>query len=82
MPACLTQTESGYVITPNASACPSGWMLLTDAEYQQQNTISTALAMPSQEELGQLFQFGFSIPLIAWLTAHAFKSIINMIPSR
>ena len=80
MPACLTQSDTGYVITPNAASCPSGWMLLTEAEFQQQNTISMALAMPTNEDLGQMFQLGFSLPLIAWVTAYAFKSLINMIP--
>lgn len=85
MPICVqpmtdtTGTLPGEYLAPVTTAIESctDYILLTATEYTALPTLTDIFAIPLAEDLQQMWITGFSLPLIAYLTAWAYGVVIN-----
>ena len=85
MPICVqpvtdtTGTLAAQYLAPTTTAIESctDYILLTASEFSTLPTLTEVFAMPLAEDSQQMWMAGFSLPVIAYLTAWAFGVVIN-----
>lgn len=69
------------VIGEYTEAC-AGYALMTAQEYAATPTLAALFAQPDADTIRQAFMSGLSLPLILWLTAWGFGTVVNFINDR
>ncbi|MBT9097761.1 hypothetical protein KFZ76_08580 [Methylovulum psychrotolerans] len=64
-------------ISPKSIEDCTGFVLLSADEYTNLPTLVDIFAMPLADDLQQMFEMGFVLPLLAYLTAWAYAVVIN-----
>lgn len=73
-----TGLNAGYLkqsSTP-VSSC-ADYVMMSATEYQELPTLIDVFTFPVAEDLQQMWMTGFSLPVIAYLTAWAYACVIN-----
>jgi hypothetical protein len=90
MPICVkpildkTSKLSGEYLSPVTTSIDTctDYILLTASEYTSLPTLTDIFAIPIAEDLQQMFTVGFSIPVVAYLTAWGYGVVINWFNER
>ena len=69
------------VIGEYTDAC-AGYALMTAQEYAATPTLAALFAQPDADTVRQAFMAGLSLPLILWLSAWGFGTVVNFINDR
>lgn len=78
MAICVEITESGQLaVTGDAVGSCSNWVLLDAADYATFQDGIGLTQLIGNDEAAQLFAYGFSLPVIVYLTAWGFGVVIN-----
>lgn len=80
MALCAQQDANGYLIATNAplSEC-TGFVLLESSDSLPMLTQLFDPAYLSTADYGQLFWLGVTVPLLGYITAWAFQTVISFI---
>lgn len=82
MALCIAAVGSTLeVIGEYTDAC-AGYALMTAQEYAATPTLAALFAQPDVDTIREAFMAGLSLPLILWLTAWGFGSVVNFINGR
>jgi hypothetical protein len=76
---CITETSgvlTGTQVT-SLSECPSGYIAVSSAEYSDLPSLTQIFTIPVTEDLQQMWMIGFALPVICYLTAWAYQSVIS-----
>ncbi|MDO9049074.1 MAG: hypothetical protein Q7U66_15255 [Methylobacter sp.] len=79
MALCVAVDSLGYVkqsTTETIDNCTT-YVLYTAQDYANLPTLTDIFTMPLAEDLGQMWMLGFSMPIIAYLTAWGYGVVIN-----
>ena len=63
------------------STC-NGYVLTTVQEYASLPTLLNIFTVPVSSDMREMWMIGFSLPIICWLTAWAYGSVINFMEQR
>lgn len=74
-------SDTLQVVGDWTSAC-QGYALMNSEEYAATPTLAALFAMPDADTIRTVFIAGFSLPLILWLTAWGFGTVVNWFNSR
>lgn len=55
----------------------SKYVLLHNTEYTSLPTLTDIFTMPLSEDLQQMFELGFILPVLTWITAWGYGVVIN-----
>ena len=79
-----TGTLSSEYLTPVTTSIENctDYILLTASEYTSLPTLTDIFTFPVAEDLQQMFTLGFSIPMVAYLTAWGYGVVINWFNER
>ncbi|NMY53506.1 hypothetical protein [Pseudomonas sp. WS 5011] len=82
MALCIAAVGSTLeVIGEYTDAC-AGYALMTAQEYAATPTLAALFAVPDADTVRQAFMAGLSLPLILWLTAWGFGTVVHFINHR
>jgi hypothetical protein len=77
----LCITESAGVLTgtevSSVAACTQGYIAVSSAEYSDLPSLTQIFTIPVTEDLQQMWMIGFALPVICYLTAWAYQSVIS-----
>lgn len=79
MALCIVVNETGGLqqsTTQTIDTCTT-YVLSTAQEYQSLPTLTDIFTMPIAADLQQMWMLGFSMPIIAYLTAWGYGVVIN-----
>ncbi len=78
MAQCIYLNTDGTVSATSESPdqC-QGYVLQSRAEYASSQTLTTFLAMPTQEQATQAFNYGCVLPVFLYLVAFGVGSVAN-----
>lgn len=76
--SCAVVDAVGAVtVTATPVAECTGFVLLDAGEYSEMPTLSSLFAVPLASDLQSMWMAGFSLPLIVYLVAWAYQTVIN-----
>lgn len=70
-------TQQFLAVSPKSIEDCTGFVLLSADEYTNLPTLVDIFAMPLADDLQQMFEMGFVLPFLAYLTAWAYAVVIN-----
>lgn len=79
MALCVVVKSSGVIeqsSTETIDNCTT-YVLYIAQDYQDLPTLTDIFTMPLAADLGQMWMLGFSLPIIAYLTAWGYGVVIN-----
>ena len=82
MAICMQQVGSSLEVVGDYTSSCVGFAVMTAQEYAATPTLASLFAVPDSAGIQQAFIAGFSLPLVLWLTAWAFGSVIEFVNSR
>ena len=80
---CVAIDINGFLVDANQSieSC-TDFVLMSSSEWSEYPTLLSVFTMPIQEDIQSAFMTGFAIPVIAYLTAWGYQTVINFINER
>ncbi len=82
MAACLQQVGTALEVVGTYSETCTGFVLATAEEYALTPTLAQIFATPDAETITAAFMAGMALPLILWLSAWGFGSVVAFIDRR
>lgn len=78
MSQCIFLSADGSITatTDSADVC-QGYVLMTRTEYASTQTLSSFLAMPTQDQVTQAFNYGCAWPVFFYLVAWGTGAVAN-----
>ncbi len=80
---CVAIDINGFLVDANQSieSC-TDFVLMSSSEWSEYPTLLSIFEMPIQADIQSAFMTGFAIPVIAYLTAWGYQTVINFINER
>jgi hypothetical protein len=79
---CVQLSGSTLTAVGEYTADCAGYALMTAQEYASTPTLAALFAIPEPETVQSAFIAGLSLPLILWLSAWGFGTVVNWINGR
>lgn len=82
MALCLRQVDDFLQVVGEYSEACTGYALMTADEYATTPTLAQIFAVPEPEVIAATFFAAMALPLILWLTAWGFGTVVAFIDRR
>ncbi len=76
----VTETGQQLQATSQSLADCTAYVLVSAAEHEQLPTLVDIFTVPLADDLQDMFMAGFALPLILYLAALSFSSVVKFIP--
>jgi hypothetical protein len=82
MALCVSVVDSALQVVGDYSDACTGYALMTAQEYASTPTLAALFATPDPDSVRAAFMAGLSLPLILWLVAWGFGSVVSFMNHR